>query len=122
MTKILLIDDDNAYRKVVKIYLKKAGYLITEATDGELALKLCEQNHFDLVLIDMFMPKFDGVSVIFELKNRFRFSKIIAMTGACFCNESIKDILSLATECGASAVYEKTTNMNYLLNTVQNMV
>jgi len=118
MTKILLIDDDNAYRTIVKKWLERAGYEITEAIDGMTGLKLYGQNKYDLVITDLFMPGIDGVQVIKRLKAEFISPKIIAMTGVSSEGRT-EYLLKLATDCGACAVYKKTTHINYLLSEVK---
>lgn len=61
--KILIVDDEEKIRELIKLNLEVAGYNCYEACDGEEALKMCEENNYDLVLLDIMMPKVDGYQV-----------------------------------------------------------
>lgn len=61
--KILIVDDEEKIRELIKLNLEVAGYNCYEACDGEEALKMCEENNYDLVLLDIMMPKEDGYQV-----------------------------------------------------------
>ena len=121
MSRILLIDDDNDYRNMIKMWLERAGHEVSEASDGEAGIKLYSQSHYDLIISDLFMPNIDGVTTVFRLKTEFNAPKIIAMTGAS-SDGRINYLLSLAKECGASDVYKKTDHINLLLTKVKNLL
>lgn len=61
--RILVVDDEEKMRKLVKIYLNKEGYFVEEAVDGENALDKFFSSQFSLVLLDVMMPNVDGWSV-----------------------------------------------------------
>ena len=61
--RILLVDDDKNLVKVLKVALKKAGYAVLVAYDGEEALKRIKGITPDLVILDVMMPKMDGIEV-----------------------------------------------------------
>ncbi len=69
--KILIADDEKRMRKLVSDFLKKEGYSIIEANDGEEALDLFEkENNIDLVILDVMMPKYDGWMVCRKIRKK----------------------------------------------------
>jgi len=81
--KILIVDDDPDIRDILKITLSEENYEVTEASDGEEALKLVYQKPFNLVLLDYKMPKLDGREVCRRIKKDLllRHLPIIMVTG-----------------------------------------
>ncbi len=67
---ILVVDDENRMRKLIKDFLKAKGYSILEAEDGEKALEVFEENKnkIMLILLDVMMPKLDGWSVLRQIR------------------------------------------------------
>ncbi|MGK4118816.1 response regulator transcription factor [Lysinibacillus capsici] len=61
---ILLVEDDEAIREMVDNYLTMEGFQVTTATNGEEALQNCLQNIFDLVILDIMIPKLNGLEVL----------------------------------------------------------
>lgn len=68
MKKILIVEDEMEIRNILKLYLLKEGYDVTEAEDGKVAIKLFYEKPFDLVILDIMLPKKDGWSVLREIK------------------------------------------------------
>src|SRR3972149_891074 len=66
--KILVADDEQSMREFLEIMLKKEDYRISLASNGEEVLKLIEMDIFDLVLMDIRMPKLDGISALKKIK------------------------------------------------------
>lgn len=66
--KILLIDDDAYIRDVYEEILQEAGLDVTTAIDGEEAVQKASEGGFDLILLDVMMPKLDGLGVLKALK------------------------------------------------------
>lgn len=67
--KILVVDDEERMRKLVKDFLVRAGYSVMEASDGEMALDIFfEEKEISLVLLDVMMPKKDGFQVLKEIR------------------------------------------------------
>ena len=67
---ILIVDDEQRMRKLIKDFLKAKGYSILEAEDGEKALETFEENKnkITLILLDVMMPKLDGWSVLRQIR------------------------------------------------------
>ncbi|MDO8528243.1 MAG: sigma-54 dependent transcriptional regulator [Deltaproteobacteria bacterium] len=68
MTHILVVDDEISIRKALEKFLTHLGYTVITAGDGEEALRLLEKNPVDLALIDLVMPKIDGITLIRKMK------------------------------------------------------
>ena len=68
MNKILIVDDEVKIREVLREYAEFEGYKADEAQDGMEAVSKCRQNDYDLVLMDIMMPKLDGYSAVKEIK------------------------------------------------------
>ena len=62
MFSILVVDDDNNTRRLIRTVLEAANYSVTAAADGEEALRLMDEKHIDLAILDVMMPKMDGLT------------------------------------------------------------
>ena len=68
MYRILVVDDEPKIREVIKEYAEFSGYEVTEAEDGMSAVGLCKLNDYDLIVMDIMMPKLDGFSACKEIR------------------------------------------------------
>ena len=68
MKKLLIVDDEAKIREVLKEYAEFEGFLTDEAVDGMEAVKKCRENDYDLVIMDVMMPKLDGFSSVKEIR------------------------------------------------------
>jgi two-component system response regulator PilR (NtrC family) len=66
--KILVVDDERSMREFLGIMLAKEGYDVTQCPDGEAALRQAEEDIFDLAIMDIRMPKMDGIAVLERIK------------------------------------------------------
>lgn len=66
--KVLIVDDEDMIRNVLKEYVEFEGNEAYEASDGMEAVKLCRDNDYDVILMDVMMPKLDGFSAVKEIK------------------------------------------------------
>ena len=67
--KILIVEDDDFLREIYVEILQQEGYNVNTAVDGEDALEKIKEGGYDLVLLDIIMPKLDGLSVMKQIKN-----------------------------------------------------
>jgi two-component system, OmpR family, response regulator ResD len=67
-THILVVDDEERIRRLLRMYLEKEGYIIDEAEDGETALSKAVTTDYDLVLLDLMLPGIDGIEVCTRLR------------------------------------------------------
>ena len=68
MYKLLVVDDEMKIRDVIREYAEFNGYEVSEAEDGMAAVRMCKEEDFDLIILDIMMPKLDGFSTCKEIK------------------------------------------------------
>lgn len=66
--KVLIVDDEEMIRNVLKEYVEFEGNEAYEACDGMEAVRMCRDNDYDMILMDVMMPKLDGFSAVKEIK------------------------------------------------------
>jgi len=116
MKKILFIEDESALQKTLSDYLKKEGYEVISALDGESGLRLAQTQKPDLILLDLILPKMDGFEVLRKLMENPETKEIpvIILTNL----ERMEDI-GRALELGAKTYLVKA---NYTLKEVTEKV
>ena len=77
---ILLIEDDEILRITISDSLKKMGWPVTAAEDGQEGLNLIKKNNFDIVISDIRLPKINGIDVLKEIKNYYPNTEVIMIT------------------------------------------
>ena len=70
MDKILVVDDEEAIRLGIREFAEFEGYEVAEAGDGSEAVRMCGQEDFDLIIMDIMMPKIDGFTAYKEIKKK----------------------------------------------------
>lgn len=70
MKKVLVVEDQIAIRELIAINLEMAGYEAIEASDGEMAVNYIENTYFDIILLDIMLPKLDGFSIISKIRGK----------------------------------------------------
>lgn len=88
--KILVADDEQSMREFLDIMLKKEGYKVSLASHGEEVLKLAEKDIFDLILLDIRMPKLDGIAVLKKVKALSPETIVIMITAYASADTAIK--------------------------------
>ncbi|MGZ3614996.1 MAG: sigma-54-dependent transcriptional regulator [Thermodesulfobacteriota bacterium] len=88
--KILVADDEQSMREFLDIMLKKEGYKVSLASNGEEVAKLVENDLFDLVLLDIRMPKLDGISALKKIKSNAPETIVIMITAYASADTAIK--------------------------------
>ena len=79
--RILLAEDDLALRKMLRLNFEKEGWFVLEAPNGEEALRLARQNRLDAAVLDVMMPKLDGLAVCRSLRLEGIFSGCTLTSG-----------------------------------------
>lgn len=89
MKKVLVADDKENGRELVRIVLEKSGYEILEATNGTEALDCARREHPDLIILDLHMPSLDGFGVVQALRRDegFAGTPIIALTASAMMGD-----------------------------------
>lgn len=114
MPRILVIEDNDALRQMMRRMLVEAGYDVQEAANGRAGLDAYRQQPSDLVITDIVMPDAEGLETIEALKRADAAVKIIAISGA----GSATDYLTTATQFGAHQTLEKPFTHDELLSAV----
>lgn len=78
--KILVVDDDPELQDLISFALKREGYEVVMATDAYEGLEALDDEHFDLALLDVMMPKMDGLMMLSQLRERDKELRVIVMT------------------------------------------
>ncbi len=87
MTNILVVEDNNSLRRLMRIHLDRAGYAVYEAADGVDALKVLDNTPIHLMVVDVMMPRMDG----FELTGELRGAKIKIPVLIVTAREALED-------------------------------
>ena len=90
MEKILVVDDEQSLREVLSIMLKRAGYAVTSAMDGEEAIELLNKEIFDLVITDLRMPKIDGMEVLKAVKSASPETVVLIITAFASADSAVE--------------------------------
>jgi len=103
--EICVVDDVADVRQALRARLEAAGYAVSEAQNGDVALAVILQRQPALAIVDIIMPDREGLSLIEELKERMPKLPIIAISGGGSIGP--EDYLQLALEFGADAAFPK---------------
>ena len=80
MSRILVVDDDRTTRHVLRKVLTSAGFAVTVAKDGVEALTVLRTRRFDLLLLDVWMPRMNGLDLLERLRTRKARPRVVVMT------------------------------------------
>lgn len=105
MARLLVIDDDNDFRKMLLLMLENAGYEVVEAENGKEAILFYDKEQIDLVVTDIFMPEKEGIETINELVKLNPKIKIIAISGGGVRSQF--SFLSQSVDFGVQMIFEK---------------
>lgn len=111
--KILVVDDESAISDIIKFNFEKEGYLIDTADNGKGAIKLAAENDYDLILLDIMMPKLNG----FEALREIRKSSDVPVIMLTAREDEVDKVLGL--ELGADDYVVKPFSMRELLARVK---
>ena len=116
MAHVLIVDDEPALRRTLRVMLEKAGHEVIEAGDGDQGLAMFAEHRPDLVLTDIVMPNREGVEFIGALRLKDAHAPIIAMSGGGSAGGEL--FLQLAKLFGATRTLDKPIRQEVLLETV----
>ena len=105
---ILLVEDDADLRGMFRVALTLAGFAVQEAADGYDALVMLEQDSADLMVLDLHMPRVDGLDVLADMRAQNETLPVVVVTA------SVEDLSDLAVEC----VLRKPVTPDKLIETV----
>jgi len=114
MARVLIVDDDPYIREGVHDVLKACGHSVIEAENGAVGLDRLATHSVDLVLVDLVMPRKEGIETIQEIRRAQPDKKIVAMSGC----DAKGTYLGFAKRLGADAVLSKPFQPADLLETI----
>lgn len=116
---VLVVDDEEMTRDLLRLMLKGTGLTIHEAEDGYIALEQIAAHHPDLMILDVMMPGLDGLAVCRQLRSRSDTADLpIIMLSAKTTPSAIQDGL----DAGADKYLTKPVGFKELLNTIQEVL
>ena len=115
MSKILIIDDEKSIRYTLREILEYEKYIVEEAKDGEEGLEMITNNHYDVVLCDIKMPKMDGIELLDKIALLDKEVQIIMISAHGNIETAVE-----ATKKGAFDFIQKPIDLNRLLITLKN--
>ncbi len=110
---VLVVDDDDGVRQVLRLMLESGGYRVLEAADGRKALEFVRRENIDVVMTDLVMPEQEGFETIQAIRRERPSLKVIAMSGA-FGGE----FLHIAKLLGAHNTLQKPLKVEQVLAAV----
>lgn len=100
--RILIVDDDDQIRKLLRRMLEHEGYEVIEAADGNEAIELHSAKAFDLIIIDIIMPGKEGIETIIDIKNDDPHAKFIVISGVQWYGSDVE--FEIAKTLGAQTL------------------
>jgi DNA-binding NtrC family response regulator len=100
--KIVLIDDENGFRRPMEFWLKARGYQVTGAASGEEGLTVIERQKPDIVCLDMKMPGMDGIETLAKIREKNKILPVIMITAYGTSEDMVK-----AEKLGVSGFFRK---------------
>ena len=120
MARILVIEDDDNFRKMLNVMLTQAKYDVVEAPNGRVGLKIYRKEQIDLVITDVFMPDKEGIETTFDLKDENPNVKIIAISGGGIRDKL--DLLAQMRDFGVQKTFKKPFVIGEFLAAVKELV
>ena len=120
MNSILIIEDDEFVRNMLKQTFERAGYDVGTASNGSIGIQLYKCKPYDVVITDLIMPDMEGIETISNLRKDDPNVKVIAISGGG--RNSPDDYLHLAKKLGALKTFPKPVDRNELLDAVKELI
>ncbi|MCJ7594452.1 MAG: response regulator [Desulfobacterales bacterium] len=120
MARILVIDDEEQIRTMLRQVLQDAGYEVDDASNGVEGIKRYNENPADLIITDMIMPRKEGMETILDLRLDYPSVKVIAISGGGRLGP--QPYLEIAEGLGAVRVFTKPFRIEDLLMAIRNLI
>jgi DNA-binding NtrC family response regulator len=114
---VLVVDDEDALRTVLSSELTNEGYEVRSASDGDEAIGELQKAAFDLVLLDIKMPRLNGFEVLKFIKEHHQTSKVVMLTGFADLKNAIE-----SKKLGADDFVSKPYDLVDLLTTIERVL
>jgi DNA-binding response OmpR family regulator len=115
MARILIIDDNESIRALLRQALEQAGHETVDASDGKVGVRLFSLTPFDLVITDIVMPEQEGIESIRKIRAQDRTTPIFAISGS---GAGASTYLETASILGATRTFGKPFRLSVLLAAV----
>jgi len=115
--QILLVEDEESLTEMIKFNLELEGYEVTPASDGDMALDLSENSKFDLCILDIMLPKVDGITVCKTLRSRYQKIPILFLSAKSTGSDRVEGL-----KAGGDDYLTKPFNLEELLLRVKNLL
>lgn len=130
MAKIIIIDDEEDVRGVLKQVLQRAGYDVSVAAGGEEGIEILQKEGADLVITDIIMPGIDGVATVKKIREKFRNTRILVISGGGYVPPmeyepdaiSTTAFLTSAIDAGADRTLTKPFERQELIGVVEELL
>ena len=116
MNKVLLVEDENDLRKLIANYLKEENFTVVEAKDGEEALALFADCEYDLVILDLMLPKVNGFEVCLDMRKSSKVP-IVILTARDTETDELRGF-----NCGADEYISKPFSPNILIARIRSLL
>jgi CheY-like chemotaxis protein len=120
VARILMIDDDDDFRDMLRRVLERVGYKVTEANNGRKGIEHVRTAPTDLIITDLLMPEQEGLETIRQLRQEFPAIKILVISGSG--RIGTLDFLRVAEQFGASRSLRKPIDFQELRDTVRELL
>jgi len=120
VARILVIDDQEPIRRVVRRALEQDGHEVFDASDGEIGMEILESQSFDIVITDIFMPGQDGIVTLRQIRKRFPTVKVIVISGGD--SSGMLDLRQDAELLGAIKSLQKPFNAGEIIDVVRDVL
>jgi CheY-like chemotaxis protein len=117
MANVLVVDDEQAVRSVLRRMLTNLGHKVWEAPDGAEALRVLDAIRFDLAIVDVYLGPVDGMELLIRMQQRGLRPPVVVMSGGGF--KASADVLAMARGCGAAATLNKPFTPEQLRQTIE---
>jgi len=119
MSTILCVDDEPTQLMLLRLSLTRAGYTVLEASDGEMAVEMAVKHQPDLIIMDLMMPKMDGATAIWHIKQNDSTKTIpIILLSAYIKGDQAKR----AMDAGAEELISKSLILTELVDKVKRYI
>lgn len=120
MPNILIVDDDDDIRRVLRRILETDGHVVADCANGQDALLAMGTRRPDLVITDVYMPEMDGIEFLVRLREKDPDLPVLAVSGGSLATADF--VLEDASQLGANAVLAKPFDIDEMRQTVRHLL
>lgn len=114
--KILIVDDDQDIRDLLRLFLEREGHTVLDADNGKSGIELQRSNNCEVLICDLIMPVQEGIETITQFKDEYPAVGVIAISGGG--KIGAESYLTVAKQLGAWKVFMKPLDREKLVNAI----